>query len=257
MARNPAQPGPPPEDEAGPATFWSVNQLVSYNLLRARRAQGWTQQQLGEQLGQYTGRPWSNASVSAAERAYQGGRPRKFDLDEINAFCAVFDVPFAFFMLPPAGDFLISSPMGEADEEPAGRFGVDPVMYLRRILAVDPSPAFLERAQSASREHATLDFIPAKWEYAPPVAEPSEETVQLSVQAEEKRQDLQERLDLPESVIQALLETHSEEIATNVAVHLEKMGYLRNPELEKLQRELQDLHNKMTQFLADEEAGDG
>lgn len=158
---------------------WTVSQLVSYNLLRARRARGWTQQELGEALGRYMGRAWSNASVSAAERAWQGGRPRKFDVDEINSFCAIFDVPFAYFLLPPEGDFVIF-----ANSEPQAMLGHPPVEYLKRILGVDPPPDFLERAQTAVSEHASLDFIPPKWEWdagrsggpgATQAAEPQEE----------------------------------------------------------------------------------
>lgn len=150
----------------GNTPAWTVNEIVSFNLLRARRARGWTQQEFGDALGVYTGRAWSNASVSAAERAWQGGRPRKFDVDEIHAFCTIFDVPLAYFLLPPEGDFLVISPMGP-DEEKAGKFRTTgPVDYLRRILGVDPSADFVDRAQAAVSDHASLDFVPARWEWS-------------------------------------------------------------------------------------------
>ncbi|URM90380.1 helix-turn-helix domain-containing protein [Streptomyces sp. MRC013] len=256
MTQNPLYAGPAPEE--APESLvktWSVSQLVSYNLLRARRSRGWTQQELGILLGKYTGRPWSNASVSAAERAYQGGRSRKFDLDEVNAFCAIFDVPFAYFMLPPAGDFVVTPPAGESEEVgDKGPAGMDPVTYLRRVLAVDPSPEFLTRAQEVTVEHATLDFIPAKWEYVFS-AQPVEETVQRAEQEGAKGKGLEHGLDIPENVLEAVLEAlieeHSEELVTNVAARLEERGYLRNPEVEEMARELRDLREKVSRVLSD------
>ncbi|MFD9221472.1 helix-turn-helix domain-containing protein [Streptomyces sp. NPDC060064] len=83
----------------------SINQIVSYNLMRARRTHGWTQQDVAELLERYTGRAWSNASVSAAERAFQGGRPRRFDASEIVAMCKIFDEPISYFFMPPEDEY--------------------------------------------------------------------------------------------------------------------------------------------------------
>ncbi|WP_157876717.1 helix-turn-helix domain-containing protein [Streptomyces graminilatus] len=83
----------------------SINQIVSYNLMRARRTHGWTQQDVAELLERYTGRSWSNASVSAAERAYHGGRPRRFDASEIVAMCKIFDEPISYFFMPPEDQY--------------------------------------------------------------------------------------------------------------------------------------------------------
>ncbi|MFE5544597.1 hypothetical protein ACFQ71_12345 [Streptomyces sp. NPDC056534] len=84
-----------------PARVLSANQLVSYNLMRARREADWSQTEVAELLEKYTARGWSNASVSAAERAWQGGRPRRFDASEIVAFSRMFDQPIAYFFMPP------------------------------------------------------------------------------------------------------------------------------------------------------------
>jgi len=79
----------------------TVNQLVAYNMTRARRLRDWTQQEVAERLAKYTGRPWSKASISAAERSWQGGRPRKFDANELVALAVIFEMPVSYFLLPP------------------------------------------------------------------------------------------------------------------------------------------------------------
>lgn len=153
---------------AEPAEPLTPNQLVSYNLLRARRARGWTQQELGERIARYTGRAWSNASISAAERAWQGGRPRKFDADEIAAFCHVFDVPFGYFLLPPEDVNMLEISTAE-DEQFAFIPRIPVIEYLKYILGVDPTAEFLDRAQESVSRHASLDFIPAKMEWIPDI----------------------------------------------------------------------------------------
>lgn len=79
------------------------NQLVAYNLERARRAKGWTQDQAAEQLEPFLGARWSRASWSAAERTATTGR-RQFSADEIVAFARAFDLPIGWFFLPPGRD---------------------------------------------------------------------------------------------------------------------------------------------------------
>lgn len=95
------RPDLPARPERPPGKVLSANQLVSYNLMRARREAGWSQAEVAELLEKYTGRTWSNASVSAAERAWQGGRPRRFDASEIVAFSRMFDQPIPYFFMPP------------------------------------------------------------------------------------------------------------------------------------------------------------
>lgn len=246
---------------------WTASQLVSYNLLRARRAKGWTQQEFGEFLGRYTGRAWSNASVSAAERAWQGGRPRKFDVDEIHAFCAIFDVPIAYFLLPPEGDFLIVSPMG-SDEEKAGKFmATAPIEYLKRILAVDPSADFLDRAQAAVTEQASLDFTPAMWDrrweggrrpdpetarlsHGRPGKVPAEETVEKAVDSRKRAEQLVEDLGLSDEDLDLVVKANAEAVAHAVALHLEKSGFLRVAEIEEEIRDLKERIRRLTDHRA-------
>jgi transcriptional regulator with XRE-family HTH domain len=87
---NEAQPGLPEREV-------SVNQLVAYNMSYFRRAAGLTQEQLGERLG-----GWSSASVSAAERSWDGKRVRKFDADEVVSIALALGVPVIALLLPPA-----------------------------------------------------------------------------------------------------------------------------------------------------------
>lgn len=86
------------------------NQVVAYNLWRVRKmVKGWTQEQAAKKLKdlkgdqEALGLDWSKASFSAAERSMSGTRVRKFSADEILSFALVFDVPVAWFFLPPPG----------------------------------------------------------------------------------------------------------------------------------------------------------
>ncbi len=77
------------------------NQVVAYNLTRARELKGWTQDQAAEALEPYLGVRWSKASVSQAERSVAGGFVRNFTADEIVAFARAFDQPVTWFFMPP------------------------------------------------------------------------------------------------------------------------------------------------------------
>lgn len=77
---------------------------VAYNLNRARRLLGWTQQQAAEKLEAYLGERWSKATFSAAERSVaHPGRVRQFSADELVAFAATFELPVSFFFEPAPG----------------------------------------------------------------------------------------------------------------------------------------------------------
>lgn len=96
------------EDDAatpdGASEGWAAltpNQIVAFNLYRARALRGWTQQEAAERLEKYLGTRWSKASFSAAERSVAGERVRQFSADEITAFAIAFDLPIGWFFLPP------------------------------------------------------------------------------------------------------------------------------------------------------------
>lgn len=80
------------------------NQLVAYNLRRARELRGWTQEQAAERLEPYIGVRWSKAVFSAAERSITGSRVRQFDADELVALSLAFDLPLTWWFLPPDDD---------------------------------------------------------------------------------------------------------------------------------------------------------
>ncbi len=81
-----------------PVRRLTVNRLVAYNMAAFRKAAGLTQEELGEPLG------WSVASVSAAERSWDGKRVKKFDADEIVAIALALGVPISALFLPPEDD---------------------------------------------------------------------------------------------------------------------------------------------------------
>lgn len=88
----------------GPKRALTVNQIVSMNLMRARRERGWTQEEAAARLEPYIGRRWSKATFSAVERSVTGKRIRQFTADDLVAFAAAFNLPVAYFLLPPGRD---------------------------------------------------------------------------------------------------------------------------------------------------------
>jgi transcriptional regulator with XRE-family HTH domain len=80
-----------------------VNAVVSYNFKAIRERQGWTQQAVADRLGGLTGHTLPQASISAMERGFDGDRRRRFDAHELYLLSVVFDVPIAYFFLPPPG----------------------------------------------------------------------------------------------------------------------------------------------------------
>jgi transcriptional regulator with XRE-family HTH domain len=79
----------------------TANQLVAYNLRRARKLRDLTQEQAAERLEPYLGRKWSKAVFSAAETSVESDRVREFSADELLAFTAAFNLPLAWFFIPP------------------------------------------------------------------------------------------------------------------------------------------------------------
>jgi transcriptional regulator with XRE-family HTH domain len=89
------------ENDRGLFLGLTPNQVVGYNLTRARELKGWTQDQAAEALEPYLGVRWSKASVSQAERSVAGSFVRNFSADEIVAFARAFDQPVTWFFMPP------------------------------------------------------------------------------------------------------------------------------------------------------------
>lgn len=94
------QPEPSPsEQEPG----LDVNAVVSYNVKAIRERRGMTQQAVADRLAQLTGHQLPQASISAMERGFDGERRRRFDAHELYLLSVVFDVPIAYFFIPPPG----------------------------------------------------------------------------------------------------------------------------------------------------------
>lgn len=87
-----------------PPITMTPNQVVAYNLARARQWRGWTQEQAAEALEPFLGTRWSKASFSAAERSVDGRSIRQFSADDLVAFSRCFEVPLSWFLMPPTPD---------------------------------------------------------------------------------------------------------------------------------------------------------
>lgn len=98
-ARKKQEPTPRPQSPDA----LDVNAVVSFNLKAIRERRGWTQQSVAERLSHLTGHQLPQASISAMERGFDGERRRRFDAHELYLFSVVFDVPIAYFFVPPPG----------------------------------------------------------------------------------------------------------------------------------------------------------
>ncbi len=78
-----------------------ANAVVSYNVRAIRERRGWTQQYVAERLATLTDHLLPQASISAMERGFDGERRRRFDAHELYLLSKVFDVPIAYFFVPP------------------------------------------------------------------------------------------------------------------------------------------------------------
>lgn len=93
----------PDEERVDPRGGIDVNAVVSYNLRWIREQRGWTQQEVAGHLARLTGHQLPQASISAMERGFDGERRRRFDAHELYLLSMVFQVPIAYFFIPPRG----------------------------------------------------------------------------------------------------------------------------------------------------------
>ncbi len=98
------EPGDPSAPEPETDEPIDLNQIVAYNFRRAREHYGLTQDEAAMHLEPALGVRLTQTSISAIERAYDGGRRREFDAHEILSFALGFRLPLAWFFLPPPGD---------------------------------------------------------------------------------------------------------------------------------------------------------
>jgi hypothetical protein len=81
----------------------SVNQVVAFNLRRARESRGWSQLEAAVHIKPYLNELWSRQRFSAAERVYTGETEREFSVNELVAFARGFDLSVVYFLTPPPG----------------------------------------------------------------------------------------------------------------------------------------------------------
>jgi transcriptional regulator with XRE-family HTH domain len=89
-----------------------VEELIGTRVKVARTEAGLTQAQLGEALGGYLGKPWSNMVVSLAET----GR-RNFAAAELVALAVVLKRPVAWFFSPLDTEAVVELPTGPLASE--------------------------------------------------------------------------------------------------------------------------------------------
>lgn len=82
-------------------TELTPNQVVAFNLAKAREIRGLSQTEAGAALEQFLGTKWSKATFSAAERSIDGKRIKTFSADEIVAFARCFGLSVCSFFEPP------------------------------------------------------------------------------------------------------------------------------------------------------------
>lgn len=109
--------------------LWTANQIVAFNVVKARLLRGWTQEEAAHALAPYLGTLLSTASFSAIERSVDTGRVREFSADELLAFARGFRVPLAWFFTPPS----FWEGVGVATPD-AGEEGLDPLVMLHAVL---------------------------------------------------------------------------------------------------------------------------
>ena len=106
------------------------NQIVAYNVAKARQLRGWTQEQAADALAPYLGAKLSGPSFSSLERsAWTINRIKQFSADDLLALSRGFDLPIGFFFTPPPPD--LDAGLHAPD---AGIKGLDPIVLLDAIL---------------------------------------------------------------------------------------------------------------------------
>jgi transcriptional regulator with XRE-family HTH domain len=127
----------------------SPNQIVAYNVAKARGLRGWTQEQAAEALEPYLGAKLSGQSFSALERsAWTVNRIKQFSADDLLALSRGFDLPIGFFFTPPPPE--LDAALHAPD---AGTKGLDPIVLLDAVLGTPENLEYWERellAYSAS-----------------------------------------------------------------------------------------------------------
>ncbi len=124
-----------------------ANQVVAYNLTRARELRGLTQDAAAAALEPYLGVRWSRAGFSQAERSVAGKFIRRFDAEEIVAFARAFELPVTWFFLPPPA-WSDGSPVKLSTAD-AKRYGVELGLLVDLVFGDDDAQRKLLEARLA------------------------------------------------------------------------------------------------------------
>jgi hypothetical protein len=132
---------PIPDTHAEAHIRFNPNRIVALNLKRARLLRGMTHAQAAAALEPYLGTSWAKTTFSMAERsAHKQSRVRRFDAAELAAFAQAFDLPVAWFLMPPR---VLRTPLGgdepnfEIPPDVPGEPGVEVVDLVDSILKTD------------------------------------------------------------------------------------------------------------------------
>lgn len=129
------------------------NQIVAYNVIKARALRGWTQEQAAEALAPYLGAKLSGPSFSNLERsAVKVDRIKQFTADDLLALSRGFDLPIGYFFTPPppGDDAGLYAP-------DAGNKGLDPIVLLDAILGTpDNLQDWVDQLLAYSASHAPM-----------------------------------------------------------------------------------------------------
>jgi transcriptional regulator with XRE-family HTH domain len=131
----------------------SPNEIVSYNLRRARDLKGWTQERAAEALEPFLGVRWTGPSFSVAERwkPQPGQKVRQFGADEVVAIAAAFELPIGFFFRQPPGVGAVRLP---------GQIGLPVDRYA--ALVTDPQELRHNLDQALNEAREKLDELRAR-----------------------------------------------------------------------------------------------
>ena len=92
----------------------TLDQVVSYNLRRARELRGWTQAEAAGRVSEHLGRSWSEQVYGDAERAYRNPkRVKVFTGEEMLALALAFERPLSSFYALPSRDTQVAARGGQ------------------------------------------------------------------------------------------------------------------------------------------------
>jgi transcriptional regulator with XRE-family HTH domain len=158
----------------------TANQLVAYNMHRARKRRGWSQEELARRLQEELKQPLGQGAdrrqiignwEASPRRAPTDPKARikQFDADELVALAFVFDLSPIWFLLPPEkpDDRMLGTHGGSLPERPPFRWltvGLRPkkMFHLLRRLCLPPAHDVVHRVGKLSEPESDGGLLPDK-----------------------------------------------------------------------------------------------